>query len=153
MTTGLHPAWPALLLLGLAACLPPPRIAPSAAGSSLERSAAGAEAYEETARNARGRKAAQAWYDAGRLWLDPSNPAASPARALDCFRRVDLEAAHPAVARETEAWISVLSRLVSAEDAARQAQIQNDKMKQALTDAARTSDALKGKPPSPAQPR
>ncbi len=104
---------------------------------------AAAPLFEHAARLQTGKRSAESWFRAGRNWIDAGNPKQSYRRAVACFQRVDLSVAAPAVARDTKTWISVLSRLVSAEGAAGEA----DRLKSALEDAAQGSKALQS--PSP----
>lgn len=77
-----------------------------------------AEASEERARTTKGSTAALAWYRAGKFWVDPGNEKKSPARALAAFRQVDLSRVNRTIADDTKTWISTLSQLVSAKEAA-----------------------------------
>lgn len=81
-----------------------------------------ARQYEVAAKSSSGGKASRLWYRAAKLWVDPANPRRSYARALACFRRVQVDDVGGEVAHETKLWRSVLANLVSAQDAAREAE-------------------------------
>lgn len=133
-----------LLLLTLTSCALFPFLGktPAAAPANL---AAEARRYERLAQRSQGQAAAEAWRAAGLLWVDPENSQASYGRALACFRRAQEKAMEdPLAARSVRAWIAVLSRLVSAEEAAKEA----ESLRSALKDAAETSDALRGRAPA-----
>jgi len=103
--------------------------------------ARGARGFEEIARDlGEGRAASEAWYRAGRLWLDPANERRSYARAMVCFKKVDQEAVSEETARDVRLWISALSRLVSAQEALAAT-------RQAMGDVAEGAEALRGRGP------
>ena len=90
---------------------------------------------EKIARKSRGPAASEAWYQAGKLWLEPGNTQRSFQRALTCFGRVNRSKASPETARDTRLWVSVLSQLMSARESAA-----------ALKDAAEGSERLRMPP-------
>ncbi len=81
-----------------------------------------ARQYEAAARSTTGASSSTYWYRAARLWIDPANSRRSYARALACFRRVNEQTAGSEVARETRLWKAALANLVSAQEAAREAE-------------------------------
>lgn len=104
---------------------------------NLERSgdyAAAAAAWEETAKTSTGRAAAQAWLNAGRLWVDSENRRFSTAKALAAFRKVETAELPSKEARETKSWISVLSQLSAARGATREAEREANRLESALED-------------------
>lgn len=112
--------------------------------AGMERSGAYAEAahaYEKVARRFRGPTQAEAWYRAGLAWVDPKNPRKSFGRGLACFRRVEEEDASRETARGARAWVAVLDGLVSAREAAQEA----DRLRRAMEDVQEGAEALQGR--------
>ena len=101
--------------------------------------AGAASEYEDLARTAGGRTAAEAWYQAGLAWVDPANRRRNFGRGLACFRRVEPRDASRETARGTRAWISVLEGLVSAREAASEA----ESLRRAMEDVQMGSEALR----------
>lgn len=101
--------------------------------------AGAASEYEDLARTSEGRTAAEAWYQAGLAWVDPANRRRNFGRGLACFRRVEAGAASRETARGTRAWISILEGLVSAREAASEA----DALRRAMEDVRSGSEALR----------
>lgn len=105
-----------------------------------------AQLQEKTASEHSGKTAAKAWYQAGILWMDPSNPQKSYKRALMCFSRVDRTKVDKQTATNTRLWMSLLTQLASAKQKASTLK----ETAAALKDAAAGSERLQ--PPKPVSP-
>ncbi len=91
---------------------------PPSKGELRSKIAREAVQQERTARKRKGEAAAKAWYQAAKLWIHPDNPKKSYGRSLTCFYRVNRKQADSETAEDTRIWISVLTQLLSAKEAA-----------------------------------
>ncbi len=108
-------------------------------------------AYEHIARKSSGAEAAEAWYQAGKLWIDPDNKKLSFRRALACFKRIDTSVVDEQIARDTRLWIFLVTRVIAAEDAAsasKKAAAESKKAAATLKDVTEGSEQLQA-PPAP----
>lgn len=105
-----------------------------------------AVSFEEIGKSAPALTAAEAWYRAGTLWLDPDNSDRSYNRALSCFRKAAAQDGLPETVHAANTWIAVLTRLNAEQrnalSAERRADRETERLRGVVHDAERTSDAL-----------
>jgi hypothetical protein len=103
------------LLIGCAAKRTPSEASQLASQGQLAEAAA---SFERIGRRSEGPEAADAWFRAGKLWIDPDNRKQSFRQALKCFKRIDPAAAGTQTAADARLWMFTINRLIAAEDAA-----------------------------------